>query len=65
MKTENKFIVRVSTNEYFDGNIVFFGNGQIMSGNTTILKDDCFVFTNVLQAEAVATLVNGEVEVSE
>lgn len=63
--TENKFIVRVSTNQYFDGDIVFFGSGQIMSGNTTIHKDDCFVFTNALQAEAVATLVNGEVEVAE
>ena len=65
MNKDSKFIVRVSTNQYFDGEIVFFENGQMMSGNTTMNKDNCYLFTNALQAEAVATLVNGEVEVAE
>ena len=65
MNKDNKFIVRVSRNQYFDGEIVFFENGQMMSGNTAMNKDNCYLFTNALQAEAVATLVNGEVEVAE
>lgn len=65
MIREDKFVVRINKSQYFDGEIVFFGNGKIMSGNTNDNKQDCFVFTNALQAEAVATLVNGEVEVAE